>query len=90
MDIKECELCGSHELVQRHHIVKGRGKRKQHENEHSTILLCWYCHHGTFGVHGKNGYALDRKLKIDLQEKYFSMGYTEDEVREMMGGKIKI
>jgi hypothetical protein len=39
-------------------------------------------------VHGKNGKELDLRLKRELQEKYFRGGYTEDEVRELMGGKL--
>lgn len=83
-----CEVCSSAYLVELHHIIYGSGKRKQHENEHSVIALCWYCHKGTNGVHGKNGKELDLYLKRKLQEKYFSMGYSEDEVRELMGGKL--
>src|SRR5699024_956156 len=84
-----CEVCGSNYLLQHHHIVGGRGKRKQCENEHSIILLCWNCHHGSkWGVHGKNGKDLNLYLKRKLQEKYFDMRYTESEVREKMGGKL--
>ena len=83
-----CEICHSNYMVQLHHIIFGHGKRKQCENEHSVIALCWDCHHGTFGVHGKYGKMLDMKLKIGLQRKYFSMGYTESEVRALMGGKL--
>jgi len=75
-------------MVEMHHIVFGSGKRTQHENEHSVILLCWHCHRGTNGVHGKNGRKLDLHLKRCLQKKYFSMGYNENEVRELMGGKL--
>lgn len=71
-----------------HHIVKGRGRRKQHERVESVVLLCRKCHRGTNGVHGKNGRKLDLKLKRRLQEEYLNQGYTEDEVREMMGGKL--
>ena len=83
-----CEVCGSAYLVELHHIIYGRGKRKQHENEFSVIVLCWYCHRGTKGVHGRDGRKLDLYLKKKLQKKYFSMGYSENEVREMMGGKL--
>lgn len=86
--MKLCELCGSNHLVQRHHIIRGIGKRKQHENDHSTINLCWECHHGTYGVHGKHGKTLDLMLKQRLQKKYFAMGYSEEEVRRMMGGRL--
>lgn len=83
-----CEICHSNYMVQLHHIIFGHGKRKQCENEHSVIALCWDCHHGIFGVHGMYGKMLDMKLKIGLQRKYFEMGYTESEVRGLMGGKL--
>ena len=83
-----CEICGSNYLIQEHHIVSGRGKRKQHENEHSVIFLCWNCHHGTYGVHGREGHKLDIQLKRELQEKYINMGYAEDKARELMGGRL--
>lgn len=84
-----CENCGGmNGEVQMHHIVSGNGKRKQHENIDSIICLCWDCHHGTQGVHGKNGRELNLKLKVKLQETYFKQGYSEEEVRKLMGGKL--
>lgn len=83
-----CEVCGSAYMVELHHIIYGSGKRKQHENEHSVIALCWYCHRGTKGIHGRDGKKLDLYLKKKLQEKYFDMGYGENEVRKLMGGKL--
>ena len=83
-----CENCYSPKMVQHHHIIKGRGKRKQCETVYSIIALCYDCHYGTWGVHGREGRELDIKLKADLQNKYFDMGYTEEEVRKLMGGKL--
>lgn len=83
-----CEICGSNHLVEVHHILYGKGKRNQYESIDSCIDLCWEHHHGKNGVHGKNGHEIDIKLKRQLQDKYFDMGYTEDEVRGKMGGKI--
>ncbi|WP_042683131.1 HNH endonuclease [Anaerosalibacter massiliensis] len=83
-----CEICGSPYMTQIHHIVKGKGKRREHENKYSVILLCWDCHMGNKGVHGRDGRELDLYLKKKLQEKYFNLGYTENEVREKMGGKL--
>lgn len=88
IDMKRCELCGGFTMVQAHHIVHGRGKRKQCETPISLIYLCWECHHGTNGVHGKNGHDLDMKLKKKLQQEYFDMGKSEAEVRQLMGGKL--
>lgn len=82
-----CEVCYA-PGTELHHIIHGKGKRKQHETIESVVLLCYECHRGTYGVHGKNGSKLNRQLKIGLQEKYKSLGYSEEEIRELMGGKI--
>lgn len=82
-----CEVCyspGQH----LHHIIGGHGRRTQHETRESVVLLCMNCHVGTRGVHGRLGRELDLKLKKKLQEIYFNQGYTEQEVRRLMGGKL--
>lgn len=83
-----CAVCGKYGIVERHHIIHGRGKRKRCETEQSVISLCPDCHRGTYGVHGKHGKALDMELKRRLQAGYFRDGYDEEAVREMMGGKL--
>ena len=83
-----CEVCHSPYMTQIHHIISGKGRRKEHENIDSVIMLCWNCHHGNYGTHGKNGRELDLRLKKELQEKYFNKGYEEEKVRWLMGGKI--
>ena len=80
-----CEICGSTKGCQIHHIVKRRHRIHTPEN---LILLCWDCHHGTYGVHGKYGKQLDLKLKKRLQQRYFMQGKSEEEVRKLMGGKL--
>ena len=83
-----CEICGSIHGLQHHHIVKrSQGGPDTAEN---IILLCWEHHHGTYGVHGKHGHKLDKQLKLQLQNKYFEQGKSEDEVRELMGGRLYI
>nr|DAQ66447.1 MAG TPA: HNH endonuclease, GmR87, NESG, Structural Genomics.6A [Caudoviricetes sp.] len=80
-----CLVCGREGTVHRHHIIHGRGKRKQQETPYSVIPLCPACHSQ---VHGKQGHALDTWLKQRLQALYFAEGYTEEEVRRLMGGKL--
>lgn len=83
-----CEVCGSINGLQHHHIVKrSQGGPDTVEN---IILLCWNHHHGTYGVHGKHGHKLDKLLKLQLQQKYFEQGKNENEVRSLMGGKLYI
>lgn len=83
-----CEICYSSYMVQQHHIVGGRGKRNQHETVESVIALCWDHHYGNKGCHGKDGRELVLRLRRELQQTYFNQGYTEDQVREMMGGEL--
>ena len=85
-----CEICGSNNIVELHHIVKGNGKRNKCETVEGCIMLCFEHHKGTSGVHGRMGHALDIILKLQLQEKYFKQGKSEDEVRKLMGGKLYI
>lgn len=87
-EIRLCKLCNSSFGVQNHHIIHGRGKRKQCETKQSQIDLCWECHHGIYGVEGREGHELDMKLKFRLQATYFEMDKTEDETRKLMGGVL--
>lgn len=75
-------------MVRHHHIIYGKGKRKQCETVYSLIALCWNCHFGTEGIHGRDGHKLDIKLKRRLQAKYKEMGMSEEDIRYWMGGKI--
>ena len=83
----QCEVCGDLG-VDLHHLIGGRGKRTQHQNQYSVILLCKECHQGTYGIHGKFGRPLDIDLKLQLQDKYKSLGYTQEQIRKLMGGRI--
>lgn len=80
----KCEICSRNYGLELHHILR----RKVKETEYNCILLCWYCHRGTNGVHGKNGHVLDIKLKKMVQSRYFKKGYSEEKARKMMGGKL--
>lgn len=84
----QCEVCGSNQGIELHHILSGSGRRRQQERYETIIALCFECHRGTYGVHGRDGHKLDLKLKRRLQEEYYRQGYKENEVRELMGGKL--
>ena len=83
-----CELCYSPNMVQHHHIIGGKGRRTQCETVYSLIALCWECHHGTNGIHGKNGYELDLKLKENLHKTYEEMGLSGEELKYWLGGRF--
>lgn len=82
-----CENCGD-VGTEMHHCVFGSGKRKQHQSVESVMLLCPRCHRSSVGVHGRDGRQLDLKLKRQVQDRYKEQGYSEDEVRVKMGGKL--
>jgi len=81
-----CENCGKEtESGEIHHIAPWIEATPE-----NLIYLCFDCHRGTNGCHGRDGAALALKIRIALQEKYYSQGYNRDEVRKLMGGKIYI
>ena len=85
MMLGSCEVCGANFGLQQHHIVKrsqGGG-----DDDQNLVWLCWDCHHGTLGVHGKHGRQLDLELKLKLQEEYLEK-YPEEKARKLMGGKL--
>ena len=83
----ECEVkkCKSriHTL---HHLV---GRRRA-VWEGNVIFLCHKHHQGEQGIHGfGRGTELRINLLRELQNKYFDMGFTEEEVRYLMGSKSR-
>lgn len=83
--MRECYVCQRVGDMRKHHIIHGRGKRKACETRESLVDICYDCHRL---VHSRNGAHLDKCLKLHLQEIYFKKGYTEEEVRRLMGGKL--
>lgn len=76
--IKECYVCHSQIGLERHHIIFGTSGRRLSEKYDLCVWLCREHHRGTFGVHGKNGKDLNRKLKIEAQ-RAFEGQYSHDE-----------
>jgi len=83
-----CEMCESTNKLELHHCISGRGKRKEHQSEDTCFLLCYECHRGTMGCHGREGHKMNLTLKIIAQERLFDKGFTEDEARKAMGGRL--
>jgi 5-methylcytosine-specific restriction endonuclease McrA len=81
-----CENCGQHAPLSLHHAIYGKGKRQKHETIESCFGLCWHCHQGAGGVHHNR--ELDIRLKLIVQDRYREQGKTEEEIRELMGGRI--
>lgn len=77
-----CEVDNGNQGLNIHHIIK-RSTWRETENINSLVLLCHRCHHND--IENGNG-NLRKRLKLDLQAKYFAMGYAESRVRILMGG----
>ena len=84
---KCCENCGANigKAGEIHHIVDWVEAVTD-----NLIYLCFECHRGTKGCHGRDGAGLRLLLRLQLQDKYYSQGKTEDEVRKLMGGRIYV
>lgn len=88
---KVCSVCGSSNKVELHHIIfRSQVKALQHCKLNFTYLC--ECHHrGTRGVHGKDGHALDQKLKLHFQNKLEFMFTKEllskEDIRDSLGIK---
>ena len=70
-DTKECYITGSTYNLHKHHIYFGNPLRRISEENGFWVYLMGELHNpSNEGVHGKNGHALDLKLKQDCQRKY--------------------
>ena len=79
-----CELCGKlTNDLQMHHVVSGYGRRKAHESVETCIMLCVECHRA---VH--DNAKLNRALKLLVEERLYRAGYSENEIRQIMGGRL--
>ena len=63
-----CKVCGN-PYTELHHIMF-RSEVKTLENcKLNLVNLCVEHHKGTYGVHGSKGAGLNRKLKLEFQDK---------------------
>lgn len=66
---KKCFITGSTQNLHSHHILFGKN-RGLSERYGLKVWLTWGFHEGDYGVHGKYGHELDKKLKIIAQESF--------------------
>lgn len=75
---RKCYITGSTYNLHRHHIFAG-SRRQISEREGFWVYLIGHLHNqSNDGVHGKNGHALDLKLKQDCQRKYEETNSREE------------
>lgn len=77
-DKKQCYVCGIKIGLHDHHIFYGVSRRKLSEKYGLKIWLCWLHHEGTYGVHGRLGIELNKKLK-QLAQRKFELNHTREE-----------
>lgn len=82
---KECYITGSTQNLHKHHIFFGNPNRKISEENGFWVYLhgAWH-NQTTYSVHGKNGHAIDLKLKQDCQRK-FEETHTREEFMKLIG-----
>jgi hypothetical protein len=84
--MKQCKYCGAVSPLHHHHLICGTANRKACETPYSVILLCPTCHNWVHNADTGREWWL--KQKQILQQTYFRQGKTEEEVRQLMGGRL--
>ena len=79
----ECWFCGSMCGLHCHHIFFGKN-RTLSDRHGCWVFLCYECHEGTYGVHGKYGHERDLTLKKACQRAWEQNG-SRDEFRAIFG-----
>ena len=84
-DVRECYITGATEGLHKHHIYFGNPLRKISEANGFWVWLRWDWHNGAaYGVHGRDGHDLDRRLKEACQERY-EESHSREEFRRLVG-----
>lgn len=78
-----CYVCQRTTHTELHHIFYGHGLRPVSDRLGLTVYLCPDCHKGTYGVHGKNGKALNYDLKQIAQFTYEETHSREEWMKEV-------
>ena len=63
-----CKICGN-PYTELHHIVFRSENKNLEHCKLNLVNLCVEHHKGTYGVHGSKGAKLNRKLKLEFQNK---------------------
>lgn len=81
---RRCFLCGSYDLIERHHIF-GASNRKKSERLGLVVDLCHYCHNEPpYGVHHNKDIMLNLK-KYGQKKAMLEQGWTVDDFRREFG-----
>ena len=82
-----CKICGN-PYVELHHVIY-RSENKNLENcKLNFVYLCQEHHRGTYGPHGSKEEKLNRKLKLEFQNKlemlFDKAHLTKEEIKEVL------
>ena len=80
-EMRKCHLCGSTQLIERHHVFSGP-YRKASERHGMTVDLCHFCHNEPGGVHFNKD--KNRQLKREFQRR-FEATHSRAEFRRIFG-----
>lgn len=81
----ECFICGRGGYTEKHHVFGGTSRRNKSDKDDLTVYLCFECHRGTKGAHGRDGKPvqdfLHREAQEYLEDSMIKQGYTPEEAR---------
>lgn len=67
----KCYVCNrwanSYNRLEVHHAIQGTANHKKSDEYGLIVHLCWECHRGTIGVHGRDGQAVNMRIHRDGQ-----------------------
>jgi len=84
-----CKVCGN-PYIELHHIVFRSEVKALECCKLNLVALCIDHHKGTYGVHGSKGVALNRKLKLEFQNKLEELWDKPYLTREEINNVLKI
>lgn len=87
-EIQWCKVCGTSYGVETHHIMFRSEVKALEHFKLNLVDLCIEHHKGTYGVHGSKGAELNRKLKLEFQNKLENLLYKQylnrEEIKEIL------
>lgn len=68
-----CQRCDEVGELQGHHIISRKQQPALIKCNSNIINLCWSCHHGTYGIHGKYPEKIREELRGKFQDKLYEL-----------------
>lgn len=76
-----CQKCDEVGELQGHHIISRKQQPALIKCKINIINLCWHCHHGMYGVHGKYPEKIKGELRTEFQDKLYEV-FSDKELFE--------